>query len=132
MKLLAKLFLFFVKIRYDLEIKGLEGIQKTSSYLILPNHISLLEPMIIRSLFTKKIKLKPVATTRFAHNRWLKWLFDWIGAIAVQENNTQQKADQLSQSLLESLDQMRSALKDGSSLLLFPSGQLAGQGLEYL
>lgn len=132
MKLLAKLFLFFAKIRYAIEVKGMDNIDKNTSYLVLPNHISFLEPMIIWSLFSLQIKLRPVATTAFAKHRLLKRFFDLIGTIGIQENDRNDDPNKLTQSWSGSLDKIKSSLEGGDSLLLYPSGQLAGQGLEYL
>lgn len=101
------------------------------SYLVLPNHSSLLEPMIIFSLFAPKVRLRPVAISAFANNRFLKWFFDRIGAIAVEESSSKD-TQLLASRLNHSLDQLQSALEVGDSVLLFPSGQIAGQGKEYL
>lgn len=131
MKRLAKLFLWCARFRYDIQIKGLSQLKSGQSYLVLPNHISLLEPMIIFSLFVPKVRLRPVATSAFANNRFLKWFFDRIGAIAVEESSSKD-TQLLASRLNHSLDQLQSALETGDSVLLFPSGQIAGQGKEYL
>ena len=72
MKRLAKLFLWCARFRYDIQIKGLSQLKSGQSYLVLPNHISLLEPIIILSLFVPKVRLRPVATSAFSNNRVLK------------------------------------------------------------
>lgn len=131
MKRLAKLFLWCVRFRYDIQIKGLSQLKSAQSYLVLPNHSSLLEPMIIFSLFVPKVRLRPVATSAFANNRFLKRFFDRIGAIAVEESSSKD-SQLLASRLNHSLDQLQSALEVGDSVLLFPSGQIAGQGKEYL
>ena len=131
MKRLAKLFLWCVRFRYDIQIKGLSQLKSGQSYLVLPNHSSLLEPMIIFSLFVPKVRLRPVAISAFANNRFLKRFFDRIGAIAVEESSSKD-TQHLASRLNHSLDQLQSALETGDSVLLFPSGQIAGQGKEYL
>ena len=131
MKRLAKLFLWCARFRYDIQIKGLSQLKSGQSYLVLPNHSSLLEPMIIFSLFVPKVRLRPVAISAFANNRFLKRFFDRIGAIAVEESSSKD-TQLLASRLNHSLDQLQSALEVGDSVLLFPSGQIAGQGKEYL
>ena len=131
MKRLAKLFLLCARFRYDIQIKGLSQLKSGQSYLVLPNHISLLEPMIIFSLFVPKVRLRPVAISAFANNRFLKRFFDRIGAIAVEESSSKD-TQLLASRLNHSLDQLQSALEMCDSVLLFPSGQIAGQGKEYL
>ena len=87
--------------------------------------------MITFSLFASKVILRPVATSAFTKNPLFKWFFDSIGAISVEESSTHD-AQKLAKKLTSSLDQLQHALSKGDSLLLYPSGQLAGQGSEYL
>ena len=131
MKRLAKVFLWCASFRYDIQVKWLSQVKTGQSYLVLPNHISLLEPMITFSLFASKVILRPVATSAFTKNPLFKWFFDRIGAISVEESSTHD-AQKLAKTLTSSLDQLQHALAKGDSLLLYPSGQLAGQGSEYL
>ena len=131
MKRLAKFFLWCASFRYDINVKWLSQVKTGKSYLVLPNHISLLEPMITFSLFAAKVILRPVATSAFTKNPLFKWFFDRIGAISVEESSTHD-AQKLAKKLTSSLDQLQHALAKGDSLLLYPSGQLAGQGSEYL
>ena len=131
MKRLAKFFLWCASFRYDIHVKWLSQVKIGQSYLVLPNHISLLEPMITFSLFAAKVILRPVATSAFTKNLFFKWFFDRIGAISVEESSTHD-AQKLAKNLTSSLDHLQKALANGDSLLLYPSGQLAGQGREYL
>ena len=112
MKRLAKLFLWCARFRYDIQIKGLSQLKSGQSYLVLPNHSSLLEPMIIFSLFVPKVHLRPVAISAFANNRFLKCFFDRIGAIAVEESSSKD-TQLLASRLNHSLDQLHSALETG-------------------
>jgi len=104
---------------------------QNQTFLILPNHISFLEPMLIWSIFRPYAKIRPVVTNIFTQNRILAPIFRLIGAISVEENPSNQKKD-FSESINSSLSELKNALKKSDSVLLFPSGQLAGQGLEYL
>lgn len=87
--------------------------------------------MLIWSIFRPYTKIRPVVTSFFAENRILAPIFRLIGAISVEENPSNQKKD-FSESINSSLSKLENALKKSDSVLLFPSGQLAGQGLEYL
>ena len=131
MKRLAKLFLWIIKLRYTVQITWLPKKAKNQTFLILPNHISFLEPMLVWSIFRPYAKIRPVVTSIFTQNRILAPIFRLIGAISVEENPSNQKKD-FSESINSSLSELKNALKKSDSVLLFPSGQLAGQGLEYL
>lgn len=133
MKRLARLFLFFIRFRYRLEIKNFPKLDPQHNYLVLPNHISYLEPMIMFSLLYEKIKIRPVATSRFAENWIFQPIFKAINAISIEESQLKSNDDEhLAQKLNSSLETLENALKNQDSLLLYPSGQLAGQGKEYL
>lgn len=88
--------------------------------------------MIIRSLLAPQIRLRPVATSMFVDKPILGWIFRKIGVIAVEEAKLSTNEQELSHKLSQSLHQVEIALQQKDSVLLYPAGQLAGQGLEYL
>lgn len=85
MKLLTKLFLLLLKARYRIRVKGLNHIKSDQQYLILPNHITHLEPMIIWSLVSPKIQLRPVVTSKFANSKLAGRFFRKLRAISVED-----------------------------------------------
>lgn len=133
MKRFAQCFLRLMKLRYRWTLKNFPKLDPKHNYLILPNHISYLDPALLWSLLRPQRKLRPVATSRFAENRWLAPIFRLMGTIAVEELS-EKKADtpQRVESINSALEALHSALTAGDSVLLYPSGQLAGQGSEYL
>jgi 1-acyl-sn-glycerol-3-phosphate acyltransferase len=71
MKLIAKLFLWIMKIRYNVVIKNLPNFDKDSNYLVLPNHIAYVDPVLMWCIFRPYINIRPVATSDFAKNPFL-------------------------------------------------------------
>ena len=86
MKRHAKLFLWINRLRYTVQNTTLPKKAQNQTFLILPNHISFLEPMLIWSIFRPYTKIRPVVTSFFAENRILAPIFRLIGAISVEEN----------------------------------------------
>lgn len=122
MHILTKIFLFFIRFRYRLEIKNLPAFDPKYNYLVLPNHISYLEPMILFSLLHGKIKIRPIATSRFANNRLFKPIFKALNTISVQESQIHDNDDsELASKLNTSLNELKQALKNQDSILLYPS-----------
>ncbi len=133
MKRLAKLFLFITKSRYTLEIKNLPKLDPQSNYLILPNHIAYIDPVFIWCLFAPQKKLRAVATSRFSENIFLRRIFKALETITVEEISKEKKSlNQSSKKIEQAFDDLILALHNWDSVLLYPSGQLVGQGLEYL
>ncbi len=128
MKRLAKCFLWLMKARYQLQLKSFPKLDPKCNYLILPNHVAYLDPVLIWSLFAEQRQLKTVATARFSQHKLLKRIFRKIGTISIADGSSETSDQQLK----NALDELITSLKHGESVLLYPSGQLAGQGLEYL
>lgn len=133
MILVAKILLFFLKLRYSITLHGFPKDIQSHSYLVLPNHVSYIEPMLLRALFMiGHCPLRPVVTSKFAKDRRYARFFRKIGVIVVEDSEQKNNMKELAPQLQSSLDQLQNVLQKGESVLLFPSGQLAGQGSEYL
>jgi 1-acyl-sn-glycerol-3-phosphate acyltransferase len=71
MKLVARLMLWIMKIRYKIDIKNFPTFDEDSNYLVLPNHIAYVDPVLMWSIFRPYIKIRPVATSDFSKNPFL-------------------------------------------------------------
>lgn len=122
-----------MKSRYILNIKNLPKLDPQENYLVLPNHIAYIDPIFIWSILAPQRKLRTVATARFSENLFLRWIFKLLGTITVEEILSEKKSlAQSNKKIEQAFNELISALHDGESVLLYPSGQLVGQGLEYL
>lgn len=106
MYLLSKIFLKIISLRYRLIVKGLPKVEKKHNYLILPNHVAYIDPILIWCLLRSQIKLRPVATSLFAENPLIAPLFRLMNTISVDSDN------ESSNNIKKSLKKLTEALKN--------------------
>ena len=80
----TKLFLKILSLRYTIVVKGLPQRDSDVNYLILPNHVAYLDPVFIWCLLYPHIKLRPVATSRFAENSFVAPILKLMRSISVE------------------------------------------------
>ncbi|MBQ9554099.1 1-acyl-sn-glycerol-3-phosphate acyltransferase [bacterium] len=85
MKIVARIMFWIMSIRYDVEIKNLPEFKEGENYLVLPNHIAFVDPVLIWCIFRPYIKIRPVATSDFSKNPFLGWIFRLMETITIQE-----------------------------------------------
>lgn len=116
-----------LSLRYKVTIKGAELLKNPSPVLILPNHPALIDPVIILSHFYKDTNAIPVITSTFYDIPLLKSFFSAVGAVRVSDLSSGSRntnvLNEISRSVLK-------GFKRDKSIVLYPSGQLAGQGYE--
>jgi 1-acyl-sn-glycerol-3-phosphate acyltransferase len=71
----------YLKLIYRLEVHGKENIPKDNSYIVAPNHLSLLDPPMIASVLNKPVAF--MAKKELFNNPILRWWLNWLGAFAV-------------------------------------------------
>ena len=127
MKFLFAIYRFFLSLRYSIELKGIEVLQNKQSKLILPNHQALVDPQILYTQIIKYTKVVPVASEIYANKPVLKQLFNMVGTVIVSDITSSNRDDQALKNIYSNVV---NALENGKSVLLYPSGQIAGQGYE--
>jgi len=127
MSVLLALFRFFLSLRYKVEIKGLEVLDHKGANLILPNHQALVDPQILSSQLWKKIAIVPVITEGMYSIPVLHSLFKAMNAVPVSDLSTGSKDTDVLKNITSNISK---SLKTGHSVLLYPSGQITGQGFE--
>ncbi len=116
-----------LSLRYTISVKGSELIKNSSPLLILPNHQALIDPFIIMSQIFRYTKAIPVVSASYYDIPIIRFVFSELGAVRV--SNLEDGSRNIN--VLNEIT--RSALKGfnrGNNLLLYPSGQIAGQGYE--
>ena len=127
MKYIISIFRFFLSLRYKVEIKGLEVLDHKGANLILPNHQALVDPQIISSQLWKKIAIVPVVTEGMYNLPVLHSLFKLMNAVPVSDLSTGSRDTDVLKNITA---QIHKSLEQGNSILLYPSGQITGQGYE--
>lgn len=127
MRLIAFIYRYLLSLRYKVEIKGADVLKSSGSKFILPNHQALVDPQILFSHIYKYSKVVPVVTDRFYNNLILGYLFRKIGAVPVSDLSKGSRDMSVLDTIYKNVIE---ALKNGQNVLLYPSGQIAGQGYE--
>ena len=116
-----------LSLRYKVTVKGAEILKDSSPLLILPNHPALIDPFIIMSQIFRYTKAIPVVSSTYYNIPLVRSVFNELGAVRVSNL----EAGSRNTNVLNEIT--RSVLKGfrrGKSVLLYPGGQLAGQGVE--
>jgi 1-acyl-sn-glycerol-3-phosphate acyltransferase len=138
MKTLNSLVLFFSKIlafkvrmllrfRYKISIKGSEILQNNSPVLFLPNHQALVDPIIILSHVYRFSTATPVVSEKYFNIPLVKWYFKRLGAVSVSDLEKGSRDTQVLKSITRAV---LKGFRRNKNFLIYPSGQIAGQGYE--
>ena len=127
MKTLGHILSFILTSRYKLEIKGEEILKQKGGALILPNHQALADPQILISYLFKFRKTVPVVTEGIYNTPVIHYFFKFIQAVPVSDLGAGSRDTDvmktISLGVTKALDKQR-------FVLLYPAGQIAGQGYE--
>ena len=129
-------FRFFSKLvlplRYKIRVKkSLNSIKKNKNkgLLIAPNHPAEMDPFIINSILSHKLKVRPVIV-EYVFN-WAPGFFKKAKAITVPNFelgiNSWKRVK-----MQRTLDTIKDALSNGENVILYPSGRLKPEGFESL
>lgn len=121
--LLKKLFfIFFIRplvlIVAGVHVRGRENLPLTGSAILVANHNSHLDTLVMMSLFPIKtvIKVRPIgAKDYFFRNRYLKWISTHLIGIIPLERKPSKDGG-------HPFDKIYKSLEDGDIVLLFPEG----------
>ncbi|HWS00269.1 MAG TPA: lysophospholipid acyltransferase family protein, partial [Prolixibacteraceae bacterium] len=129
--LLAKLLAFKIRLllltRYKVRLKGSENIRNDSPVLFLPNHQALVDPLILLSQIYRFTDVTPVITERFYDIPVFKSFFRGLGAIRVSDLELGNRDTKVLKVITRSVNK---GFKRKKNIVLYPSGQIAGQGYE--
>ena len=131
MKIFAKFVAFLLKVRYKVDLKNLESIDEKSNYLVLPNHVAWVDPVIIRSHLRPYIKIRPVVTSDFSKNPALSRIFKLMQTVTIEEMDDKAWNEEWKK-VEDALWEVSEALKNWDSILLYPSWRIMGQWKEYI
>ena len=123
----AALTRVLISLRYKVTIKGTEVLRNTAPVLILPNHPALIDPVLLISQIYRYSLAIPVISSTYYDIPLLRSIFSGWGAVRVSNLEAGSRninvLNEITRSVLK-------AFRRGRSVVLYPSGQLAGQGYE--
>jgi len=133
--MLLIIFRFFVKnllrLRYKVEVKGLDAVDGNKGFLILPNHPAEIDPVILSAFLGSRFKPRPVVLEDFFHLPALFWLFKLLRAMPMP-NIEEGRSEFKTLRIKRTLEEIESGLENGDNILLYPSGRLCRDGEEKL
>jgi 1-acyl-sn-glycerol-3-phosphate acyltransferase len=128
---LSKIIAFKVRLllrfRYRISIKGSEILQNNSPVLFLPNHQALVDPVILLSHIYRFTTAIPVVSEKYFDMPVVKWYFKRLGAVRVSDLETGSRDTQVLKTITRSVFK---GLRRNKNIVIYPSGQIAGQGYE--
>jgi len=128
--LLGLLANIIFRLRYSIEIKGLDDIKSRgkSSILFLPNHPALIDPAIIVSILHKDFAPHSLAVEFRIANALIAWISKRFGARLIPD--IPRTGPAASTVIKEVLSESIEYLRTGENLLLYPAGRLKKRYLE--
>ena len=109
------LCLFFVRLFYRVRVQGLEQIPATGGALIIANHVSYVDAVIIGVLARRPIR--NLSWEGFERKRGIRWIMRMMGTIPVAEDKAK-----------EAIQRSVEVLKRGELVCIFPEGSLTRNG----
>jgi acyl carrier protein len=126
-KILAFKIWLLLRFRYRISIKGSEILQNNSPVLFLPNHQALIDPVILLSQIYRFSTATPVVSEKYFNMPVVKWYFKRLGAVRVSDLEAGSRDTQVLKTITRSVYK---GFGRNHNIVIYPSGQIAGQGLE--
>lgn len=127
LKFIAVFYGFFLRLRYRIVLKNTDVIKDAGKAIFLPNHQASVDPQLLLSKLELYQHAAPMIGSAYYDIPVLKSFFKSIGAVRVSDLERGSRNVNVLQSMLDAAEE---SLAKGQSILLYPSGQLAGQGYE--
>jgi 1-acyl-sn-glycerol-3-phosphate acyltransferase len=126
-KILAFKVRILLRVRYRIEVRGSEIFQKDSPVLLLPNHQALIDPIILFSQIYRFSQATPVISEKYYDIPIARSLFRMLGAVRVSDLEKGSRDTLVLKTITRSVIK---GFKRKQNIVLYPSGQIAGQGYE--
>ncbi|NBC83115.1 MAG: AMP-binding protein [Bacteroidetes bacterium] len=127
MKTMAALYRLILATRYRVSITGEDLLRSRKPKLFLPNHQAHVDAQILFAQLFKYQGFVPIVSARLLNIPLIKRLFRKLNAVAVG-NMQSGKVDK--HVIGKMTDSTLEILGKGQNVLIYPSGQLTGQGFE--
>ncbi|WP_111446547.1 AMP-binding protein [Breznakibacter xylanolyticus] len=127
MRFLASLLRILLSTRYRMTLKGVELFNQPGAKFILPNHQALVDPQILFSQLSSFTRVVPVVSEIYFNKPVLSSVFKALGAVPVSDISLDNRDHHTLHHIAHNVSH---ALAAGTNVLLYPSGQIAGQGYE--
>ena len=120
-----------LSMHYKVEVKNLDAVKGLKGGIICPDHIAYVDPPLLLSSIAPHVVPRPVAYSGMYNVSFLKPLMQAVRTLPI-ESTWDGVSDWKRYKIRRSLDAVRTALQQGDTLLIYPSGQLRGTPTEQL
>lgn len=127
MEFYRKFYKFILSRRYFVSFEGLDVLSSNAPKLILPNHVSHIDPQLMSVVIYKYTDFVPLVAERFFQIPVIKFFLRNLHAVKVYEPKNIRNDPELLKTINT---QIIAAFKNKKSALIFPAGQLSDGGLE--
>ena len=125
--LVVKLLL---KIRYRIEITGLENIKEDEKVLFLPNHPAYVDPIIVMTSIFERFRPRPLSDESRVEKPIIKTFMKRLNPVLVPD--LAREGRNVHKATLEAMDQIIAALRSGDNVIFYPSGRFYRENKENL
>jgi len=114
--------------RYKVNLENPEILEYDWPSLIFPNHIALVDPMIVYSFLYPYVQLSPLASKKYYDKAWFKQIMKLFDTIPIEDLQEWGNKEQIQ----KALDDVVKWLENNKHILLYPSGQIYRQCFEVI
>jgi len=113
-----------LSLRYDIEIKGLDRIEKIGDRgtVFLPNHPALIDPVILMAILFEKFCPRSVSAEEQVNKPFVKQAVKLVDPILIPNLEKNGKRDK--RRVIAALREMIKSLKKSEEIVMYPSGRL--------
>jgi acyl-CoA synthetase (AMP-forming)/AMP-acid ligase II/1-acyl-sn-glycerol-3-phosphate acyltransferase/acyl carrier protein len=120
-----------LSLHYKVEVRNIEAVRGLKGGMICPDHVALVDPPLLATNLAPYVIARPVAYAGIYNNPVLKPLMQFIRTLPI-ESTADGASDWKRFKIRRSMDQIRTAVTNGDTLLIYPSGQLRAAPTEQL
>ncbi|THB63672.1 MAG: hypothetical protein D6B27_11825 [Gammaproteobacteria bacterium] len=130
--MIEKVFLIIVKlllkIRYRIEVTGLENIEGAEKVLFLPNHPAFIDPLIVMSIIFGKFRPRPLSDKARVEKPVIKTVMKRINPVLIPDLG--RAGREAHKATLEAMNNIATSLENGDNVIMYPSGRLYRENRE--
>lgn len=123
--ILHRIFRTLLRLRYDIEVIGLEKVQKATNkegLLFLPNHPAWIDPVILMTFLYNRFQPRPLADYEETNKFYIRPLMKFVNAIRIPSlaKNGRRSKDEIT----DGIKKVAVSLREGDNVILYPAGRL--------
>lgn len=118
-------------LHYKVEVKNLAAVKGLKGGIVCPDHIALVDPPLLVTHLARHLVVRPVAYSGMYNTPGLKQVMQFIRTLPI-DSTWDGVSDWKRYKIRRQLADVRRAVEEGDTLLIYPSGQLRGGPIEQL